>query len=66
MAIEIFNRYEHKYKLDTKTFNKVLEIMDEHMELDSHCGEHSLYTIANIYYDERQFSYKRVAFKTGI
>lgn len=33
MAIEIFNRYEHKYKLDTKTFNKVLEIMDEHMEL---------------------------------
>ena len=50
MAIEIFNRYEHKYKLDTKTFNKVLEIMDEHMELDSHCGEHSLYTIANIYY----------------
>ena len=25
MAIEIFNRYEHKYKLDTKTFNKVLE-----------------------------------------
>mgnify|MGYP007084512159 CR=1 FL=1 len=27
MAIEIFNRYEHKYKLDTKTFNKVLEIM---------------------------------------
>ena len=39
MAIEIFNRYEHKYKLDTKTFNKVLEIMDEHMELDSHCGE---------------------------
>ena len=46
MAIEIFNRYEHKYKLDMKTFNKVLEIMDEHMELDSHCGEHLLYTIA--------------------
>ena len=65
MAIEIFNRYEHKYKLDTKTFDKVLEVMDEHMELDSHCGEHSLYTIANIYY-ERQFSYKRAAFKTGI
>ena len=56
MAIEIFNRYEHKYKLDTKTFNKVLEIMDEHMELDSHCGEHSLYTIANIYYDTKDNS----------
>ena len=38
MAIEIFNRYEHKYKLDTKTFNKVLEIMginsEEEMELE--------------------------------
>ena len=56
MAIESFNRYEHKYKLDTKTFNKVLEIMDEHMELDSHCGEHSLYTIANIYYDTKDNS----------
>ena len=56
MAIEIFNRYEHKYKLDTKTFNKVLEIMDEHMELDSHCGEHLLYTIANIYYDTKDNS----------
>jgi SPX domain protein involved in polyphosphate accumulation len=51
MAIEIFNRYEHKYKLDEETFHKVLEIMDKHMELDSHCSNHSLYTIANIYYD---------------
>ena len=26
------------------------------MELDSHCGEHSLYTIANIYYDTKDNS----------
>lgn len=51
MAIEIFNRYEHKYKMDTETFHKVLTVMDEHMELDKHCADHSLYTIANIYYD---------------
>ena len=51
MAIEIFNRFEHKYKLDTKTFHKVLEVMDRHMEFDSYCKGHSLYTIANIYYD---------------
>ena len=51
MAIEIFNRYEHKYKMDTETFHKVLRVMDEHMELDKHCQNHSLYTIANIYYD---------------
>ena len=51
MAIEIFNRYEHKYKMDTETYHKVLKVMDEHMELDKHCQNHSLYTIANIYYD---------------
>ncbi|MDO5397497.1 MAG: polyphosphate polymerase domain-containing protein [bacterium] len=51
MAIEIFNRYEHKYKMDMDAFHKVLEVMDEHMELDKHCANHSLYTIANIYYD---------------
>lgn len=51
MAIEIFNRYEHKYKMDTETFHKVLEVMDKHMELDKHCQNHSFYTIANIYYD---------------
>lgn len=51
MAIEIFNRYEHKYKIDSATFNKVLAVLDEHMEIDSHCKNHSFYTIANIYYD---------------
>ncbi len=51
MAIEIFNRYEHKYKMDTQTLQRVLEVIDAHMELDSHCMGHSLYTIANIYYD---------------
>lgn len=51
MAIEIFNRYEHKYKLDTATFKKVLRVMDIYMELDKHCQDHSFYTIANIYYD---------------
>lgn len=51
MAIEVFNRFEHKYKMDTETFHKVCEIMDKHMVLDSHCENHSCYTIANIYYD---------------
>ena len=39
-----------------KLLIRFLEIMDEHMELDSHCGEHSLYTIANIYYDTKDNS----------
>lgn len=51
MAIEVFNRYEHKYMLDRETFLKVLKVMDEHMVIDQHNIGHKPYTIANIYYD---------------
>lgn len=51
MAIEVFNRYEHKYLIDRKTFQEVIKIMDEHMEIDSHNINHTPYTIANIYFD---------------
>ena len=51
MAIEVFNRYEHKYMLDRETFEEVIKIMDEHMVMDSHNEKHTPYTIANIYFD---------------
>lgn len=51
MAIEIFNRYEHKYRLTTEELQNVLKYMDMYMEPDKYCVNHSLYTIANIYYD---------------
>lgn len=51
MAIEVFNRYEHKYLLDRKTYEKVIKVMDAHMELDPHNQNHEPYTISNIYYD---------------
>lgn len=51
MAIEVFNRFEHKYKLDEETFNKIIEVIDRHMIPDKYCPNHSLYTIANVYYD---------------
>lgn len=51
MAIEVFNRYEHKYLIDAKTYKKVIKVMDEHMELDLHNKDYKPYTIANIYYD---------------
>lgn len=51
MAIEVFNRYEHKYLLDRATFEKVIKVIDEHMESDSHSEKHEPYTIANIYFD---------------
>ena len=51
MAIEVFNRYEHKYMLNREQFEKVINILDEHMVMDSHNEGHTPYTIANIYYD---------------
>lgn len=51
MAIEVFNRFEHKYMLERNTFFKVLEVMDNHMVLDSYNKDHKPYTIANICFD---------------
>lgn len=51
MAIEVFNRYEHKYLIDKKTYEKVISILDTRMVLDLHNEKHKPYTIANIYYD---------------
>ena len=51
MITEVFNRCEHKYMLNRETYEKVLRIMDEHMEKDSHNIGHEPYTISNIYYD---------------
>ena len=51
MAIEVFNRFEHKYILDKETYKKLIPVIEEHMELDSHNPEGKTYTIANIYYD---------------
>ena len=51
MAIEVFNRFEHKYLLDKATFERVIKVMDEHMVIDAHNPNHKPYTIANIYFD---------------
>ncbi len=51
MAIEVFNRHEQKYFLDAETFEKVLAVMDKHMQLDKYNKCHKPYTIANIYFD---------------
>ena len=51
MAIEVFNRYEHKYLIDEETYEKVIPIIEAHMELDKYNIKHKPYTITNIYYD---------------
>lgn len=51
MAIEVFNRFEHKYLLTAQEYVKALECMDAHMDLDDYNFNRKPYTIANIYYD---------------
>lgn len=51
MAIEVFNRYEHKYFVTDEQMRKLMPIIDAHMNMDKYCKNHSTYTIANLYYD---------------
>lgn len=53
MAQEVFNRYEHKYFLDKKTYEKVKGVLETHMELDPYNTNGEPYTISNIYYDTK-------------
>ncbi len=51
MAIEVFNRYENKYILDTQTFDLFEQRLGEHMRLDQYNKINHTYQICNIYYD---------------
>jgi len=53
MAIEVFNRYENKFMMDTFTYEKVLATLNEYMELDEYNKTHEYYTISNIYFDTK-------------
>ena len=51
MAIEVFNRYEKKYRIRDDTYYKLRERLSEFMEADAHSRDGDFYTICNIYYD---------------
>jgi len=51
MSIEVFNRYEKKFMVDQKTYEEIMEKLNEHMTLDAYNKENGFYTISNIYYD---------------
>ncbi len=51
MSIEIFNRYEKKYLIDTGIYRELQNRLPEHMEPDEYNKAHEFYTISNIYYD---------------
>ena len=51
MGIEVFNRYENKFLLDERIYEKIQKQLSEHMELDPYNKKNGFYTISNIYYD---------------
>lgn len=56
MAIEVFNRYENKYLMDTKAFYNIYNDLMEYMEPDEHNKDNKFYTISNLYYDTEHHS----------
>lgn len=53
MAIETFNRYEYKYLIDKKFYQKLTDTISDYMEPDKYNIGGKAYTIANIYYDTK-------------
>lgn len=51
MAIEVFNRYENKYLMDTKAFYEIYNRLTEYMEPDAYNRDNKFYSISNLYYD---------------
>ncbi|MDR0859046.1 MAG: polyphosphate polymerase domain-containing protein [Oscillospiraceae bacterium] len=56
MAIDVFSRYENKYKLNGRMFRKVQAAIADNMEADKFNRGGEMYTIRNIYYDAPDFS----------
>ena len=54
MAIEVFNRYEKKYRITDACYRKLRERLLDYMEPDVHSRDGEFYTICNIYYDTPQ------------
>jgi len=51
MAIEVFNRHENKYFIDTDTYENLQCHFSDYMELDNYNKKYETYSICNIYYD---------------
>lgn len=54
MAIEVFNRYESKFLIDSETYKKIESKLLQYMDLDEYNKTHDFYTISNIYFDTKE------------
>lgn len=51
MAIEVFNRFENKYLLDQAVLERILTVIEAHMEPDEFNVDRQTYAICNLYFD---------------
>ena len=51
MAIEVFNRYEHKYLINLHQFDIIKRLVEQYMVLDAYNKNYEPYTISNLYFD---------------
>jgi hypothetical protein len=61
VAIEIFNRYENKYVLDTEKSAQIQERLLPRMRPDGYNGQGECYSVSNLYYDTVDSSLIRTA-----
>ena len=51
MAIEVFNRCEKKYMLNSEQYEKLIQAIQPYMVVDAYNQKNEFYEISNIYYD---------------
>ncbi|MFB9325593.1 polyphosphate polymerase domain-containing protein [Paenibacillus aurantiacus] len=61
MAIEVFNRYENKYLMNTEAFHNLYNRLMDYMELDAYNKNDKFYSISNLYYDTEHHSLIRTS-----
>ena len=61
MAIEVMQRYENKYLIDSDTYLKLQTRISEQTELDAYNKKVDYYTISNLYYDTEDNSLIRTS-----
>ncbi|MFT5874282.1 MAG: SPX domain protein involved in polyphosphate accumulation [Clostridium sp.] len=54
MGIEVFNRHESKFLIDSHIYKEIENSLLKYMELDEYNKAHEFYTISNIYFDTRE------------
>ena len=54
MGIEVFNRHESKFLINSDVYEEVETRLLEYMEIDEYNKNHEFYTISNLYFDTRE------------